>query len=130
MSKADTEHVYRGTAIRQGKWWFIEIPELGTGGQARTLREIDEAAREVVAGWLDQRVEAIRVSIDVVVPASAQDAWRAAEEAEAAARRQASEAAVLRRQAVAQLREAGITLTDAGTLLGVSTQRVHQLTRP
>jgi hypothetical protein len=37
---------------------------------------------------------------------------------------------VLRRQAVAQLRDAGITLSDAGTLLGVSTQRVHQLTRP
>jgi hypothetical protein len=130
MSSSDTEHVYRGTATRQGKWWFIDIPELGTGGQARTLREIDEAAREVVAGWLDQRVEDIRVSIDVVVPAPAHDAWRAAEEAEAAARRQASEAAALRRQAVAQLREAGITLTDAGTLLGVSTQRVHQLTRP
>jgi hypothetical protein len=130
MSKADSEHVYRGTATRQGKWWFIDIPELGTGGQARTLREIDEAAREVVAGWLDCRIDDVHVSIDVVVPASAQDSWRAAEEAEAAARRQASEAAALRRQAVAQLREAGITLTDAGTLLGVSTQRVHQLTRP
>ena len=41
------------TAVRDGRWWLVRLPELDTAGQARTVREIRAVATEVAALWLD-----------------------------------------------------------------------------
>lgn len=117
------------TATREGKWWFIDIPELGTATQARTIREIEQMVNDLAAVWLDVDPSEVNVTVTITLPEAARDMWARAKEKEAAAKLEEREAAALSRAAVHALRAEGITLSDAGQLLGLSTQRVHQLTR-
>jgi predicted RNase H-like HicB family nuclease len=124
-----TPRLIEATATREGKWWFIRIPELGTATQARTLREIDLMASDVAALWLSVDPEEVEVRVAVELPAAVREIWERAKEKQAHAKAEETEAATLSRDAVRALRSNGITLADAGTLLGLSPQRVHQLSR-
>ncbi|MHB8187761.1 MAG: toxin-antitoxin system HicB family antitoxin [Dermatophilaceae bacterium] len=53
--------IFDATATRDGKWWFIEIPELDTVGQARTAAEISEVA----ALWLNLDPSDVEVNVTV-----------------------------------------------------------------
>jgi len=55
--------MYRVTAHREGRWWVFEIPELGTGGQTRTLDEVAQEAQRVAAMWLDVPSETVTVAV-------------------------------------------------------------------
>ncbi|MCV0334077.1 hypothetical protein [Microbacterium sp.] len=57
--------VYEAVARRDGRFWFIEIPELELFTQARTLDEIDEMAREVIAISLEIPAESFGVHVGV-----------------------------------------------------------------
>jgi hypothetical protein len=68
-------HVYDAFAHRDGRWWSFSIPQLNgpspvgadvrieAMGQARTLRELRGAAREVAALWLDVDETAVEVRV-------------------------------------------------------------------
>ncbi|MFB2583429.1 hypothetical protein [Herbiconiux liukaitaii] len=53
----------KALARHDGRWWYIEFPELGTSGQARTIKEIDEIALEVAALWLDVDESTLNVTV-------------------------------------------------------------------
>ena len=95
------------TVEREGRWWVFDIPRLGTGGQARSLEEVDREAQGVAAMWLLAE-------------------WVAAEHDEAEARRAQARAAERRRAVVTALR-ADYTAPDVGRVLGISKQRVYQI---
>lgn len=128
MSTTTAKRTFEATATRDGKWWFIEIPELDTVGQARTVTEISEVAREVAALWLNIDPSDVEVNVTVRVPDDVGSLWAIANEKEAAARAAVKEAARLRRDAIHMLAAQGITQRDTGRILGLSTQRVNQLT--
>ena len=115
------------TAIRDGKWWFIQIPELDTVGQARRISEINDAAHEVAALWLNVDPSEVEVSVTVLIPDDVRSLWMVANEQESTAREAVKESARLRREAVRMLADRGITQRDSARLLGLSTQRVNQL---
>ena len=54
----------KARARRDGRWWYIEFSELGTSGQARNIKEIDEIAFEVAALWLDVDESTLDVTVD------------------------------------------------------------------
>lgn len=114
-------------ARRDGRWWYIEIPELGTSGQARTIKEVEAVAREIAALWLDVDESTIEAVVTVELPQQAAKLWDEANAADIKAREGAQAAARLRRSAVAALKAEGITQADAARVLGVSEQRVSQL---
>lgn len=128
MIMSTKTRTFEATATREGKWWFIEIPELDTVGQARSVAEIPAAAREVAALWLNVDPSEVEVNVTVRVPEDVNSLWATANEKEAAAREAVKEAARLRREAIGMLAARGITQRDSGRLLGLSTQRVNQLT--
>ncbi|WP_291043274.1 hypothetical protein [Herbiconiux sp.] len=119
----------KARARRDGRWWYIEFPELGTSGQARTIKEIDEIALEVAALWLDVDESTLNVTVALDLPERAARLWDQANEADARAREDAKAAAALRRSAVAALQEEHISKADAARLLGLSPQRISQLAR-
>lgn len=124
----DTKRTWRVDAVRDGKWWVFEIPEIDAGGQAMSLAEIPDEAQGVVAMWLDVDPETVDVDVDVRGIDDARQAWSAGEAAEAAARRAQAEAAAQKRWAVVALtKEHGLSAADAGRVLGVSKQRVYQI---
>jgi len=123
------QKTYGVTARKDGRWWLVSIPELDAVGQARNAAEIEEVAREIIGLWLDVAPNTFDVDLDVEIPGDARDAWLRAKALEAAARRESAEAAAFARRAVASLRADGLTYKDAGIVLGLSPQRVQQLSK-
>lgn len=115
---------YTVTCQRSGGWWAIEVPEIkGAHSQARRLDQVEYMARDVIALMLDVPADSFEVDIKPDLPAEAVEALRAREEAERAERR----AATATRWAIEQLRAAGFSVRDTGSLLHLSPQRVSQI---
>lgn len=60
-----TKQSYAATARKAGDWWLIEVPELDTVGQARSVTECTAVAREVIGLWLDVDPGAIDVTVTI-----------------------------------------------------------------
>lgn len=122
---------YTARAVRSGRWWAIEVPDVrGAFSQAGRLDQVEGMAREVI-GLMAQVPED---SFDVIVEPDLSSLGelravieRAVQERERAAAAQDSASAAIR-DAVAQIRASGFTTRDAGALVGVSPQRISQLT--
>lgn len=122
-----TSRMFEVVAERDGRWWVFTIPELGTGGQAKDLADVEYEAQGVAAMWLDVAPETVAVTVSVQGQDETLAAWHAAEVAENDARNAASRAAAQRRAVVRSLRAAGYSAPDTGRLLGISKQRVYQI---
>lgn len=112
---------------REGKWWVFDIPELGTGGQAHSLAEVDFEAQGVAAMWLNVETDTIAVDVTVKAPEHALSEWQAAERDEQEAREAQARAGARRRAVVQELRAQNYSAPDVGRVLGISKQRVYQL---
>jgi len=132
-------HTYQARAYREdGGWWTVEVPELtspGPGGStitatggAVTVRGIDQAARELVAVWLDVEEVDVIVNVTVEVPEDVLRLWQRGAATETEGRVTVERGAALRREAVRTLRARGYTAEAAAAALGISRQRVQQLT--
>lgn len=123
---------YDVVATRSGDWWAIEVvsglPDNMLGvTQARRLGEVADRARSVVADLLDVDPMDVDVSIEIELPPELQrpvDRYGQAQILESTAR---SSAANARSESAATLLAAGLTMREAGELLGISHQRVKQL---
>ena len=119
---------YRVTALRDGRWWLLHVPELDVVTQTRRLARAERTARDLIAMWLG----ADRESFDVeVAPAMGDEVIDRligeAVEARAKATRMSSRATELTDEAVHQLVAKGVPMRDVGEMLGISHQRVAQL---
>jgi hypothetical protein len=114
------------TVEREGRWWVFAIPELGTGGQARSLAEVEYEAQGVAAAWLNVAPETVAVKVSVEAPADVRAEWDAADKDDAAAREAQASAAARRSAVVTKLRK-DMSAADAGAVLGISRQRVYQI---
>lgn len=126
----DTEKVYEVVAHREGRWWVFDVPELDAMGQAATLSKVAEEARGIIAAWDEDGPEfdAVRVRVRLDGEAEALRLWAEAEAEEQAARQALQHAADRRREAVTMLRTDKLySAADVSQILGVSRQRVYQL---
>ena len=56
---------YIATAVREGRWWEIQVPQVGGHTQARRLSEIEPMARELIAVTLDVPLSAVAVEVKI-----------------------------------------------------------------
>ncbi|MUK02809.1 antitoxin HicB [Vibrio cholerae] len=119
---------FNATARREGKWWVIEIPELGQTTQARTFAEIKVMATDLAAVMRDVDPSEVEVSVRVDTPELPEATWREAREKTQQAQQLTREAAAASREVVNSLRASGYTMRDIAAILGMSHQRVSQLT--
>ena len=68
-----TTKAFRAVVVRSGEWWEIEItsglPDNMLGvSQARSLAEVEEVARSVVADLLEVDADDVEVEVEVVQP--------------------------------------------------------------
>lgn len=118
---------YTARVERGEQCWLVTVPEIERTTQARTLREVEPMARDLIAVMQQVDPQSFELKADIVFPAVAYEHWtRAALLREQAARSQA-EAADAARTAALLLAELGLTVRDVGTMLGVSHQRAAQL---
>jgi predicted RNase H-like HicB family nuclease len=123
--------IYAANAVRSGDWWAVTVEGVrGVHTQARRLDQVEEMARDAVALMLDIDPQAFDVivrpqlsSVEQGVLAQLAVAQKQLRDAQiAAAEEMAAAAAEL-------VHGQGLTLRDAGSILGVSFQRVGQLVK-
>jgi hypothetical protein len=113
---------------REPGWWIVRIPELDLTTQARRLGDVDKNAREAIAALLEFGTASFDLEQDVRPPVAV------AQELDEA-RALLDRGAILREegadrigQAVEKLiKDFGLTMREAGTLLDLSHQRIAQL---
>ncbi len=118
---------YQAKATREGKWWAVEIPELGQFTQGRNVVEADAMARDLIALYEDIPAGSFDVAMEYEIPINASAHIAKAEQLRSEAARANSAAAAEARLAAAELRAEGLGLKDIGRVMGVSFQRAGQL---
>jgi hypothetical protein len=115
-------------AERDGRFWFLRVrdrPELFT--QTVRLDRAKAMVRDLIATWDDIDPTSFAVFVLPVAPAEARELVDAASKARVAASAAAARSAIATRAAARALVDAGLTVRDAGAVLGVTHQRVAQL---
>lgn len=116
--------------LRDGKWWMINIPEIDGVTQARRLAEAGQAAAEYIA--LSEDLALSEVEVDIVsVDVNGLDVHAASELVEqlrTEVRALEGLIAQLTSATARQLVDDDVPLRDIAEVLGVSHQRVAQIT--
>jgi predicted nucleotidyltransferase/predicted RNase H-like HicB family nuclease len=126
----DGVKTYTVRAERDGKWWALSVAGLpGALSQVRRLDQAEAMAREVISLMTEQSEEGIEVRVvpDLIEPAKA--AMDELDQAKASLTSAAARVTALQQRLARTLVEdQRLTVRDAGALMGVSFQRVAQLT--
>jgi predicted RNase H-like HicB family nuclease len=130
---AMSDHAYRVVVTRDDSHWLADVPELqGAHTYARSLPTLDQAVREVIVLAADLADEAMPELVldydyhtgDPELDTTALEVRRLRQQADELT----AAAAARTGQAAAKLVARGLSVRDAAVLLGVSPQRVSQLT--
>jgi hypothetical protein len=123
---------YKARTYRSNDWWAIEITDglpdnmLGVT-QVRRVTEAEQAARNVIADLLEVDPDSVNLELHIDAPTPIKKQQRLLEAAEANLLAARTDAMTIRRQLATEAIEEGLTMREAGVLLGVSHQRVKQL---
>lgn len=122
--------IYVVSAERDGSWWFLRVPELpGVLTQAKRLTEAHGMARDAIGLMLGVSPDSFDVELRIRLGSDADELLTQAREARKAANEATARASRLTAGAIRTLLQKGLTLRDAGTLMGVSFQRAQQLAK-
>ena len=120
---------YTARCRRSDGWWAIEVPELqGVFSQARRLDQVEATARDAIALFLDVPENSFELAVQPVLPQEIEADLNAANAARSLADDAGREAKEAVRRVTRRLHdELGLTVRDAGAILGGSHQRAQQL---
>lgn len=122
---------YTVRARRSGRWWALDAEGLrGVHTQVRRIDQAEDMARDAIAGVLDVPPDSFDVAVIPEMPHTVRAIVEEATRARSEAAQAQDAAAQLTREAARRLVDEGLTVRDAGALLGVSHQRIAQLVRP
>jgi hypothetical protein len=131
MTTTSKTKTYTATADRSGDWWAITVEGVPFAHtQTRRLDQVDAMVRDLLID-LEIEDEADRNAFTVVIePADAEvhDLVAKVHDARQAAQEAAIAAAAATSYVIVEMREEGYSVRDVGVLLGMSYQRVAQIT--
>lgn len=109
-------------------WWVATIKELkGCHTQGRTIEQARKRIREALCLFVDDSDEAQLID-DIILPANARVLLKRVLATRVRAEKEAAKLQTSTAEAAQVLtREVGVSVRDAGELLGLSHQRVHQI---
>ena len=117
-------------ARRVGGWWALDVEgKQGIHTQVRRLDQAEEMVRDAISGVLEIPPDSFEIVVAPEVPVALRTVVDKATTARSHATQAQDAAAELMRDAARRLVEDGLTVRDAGALLGVSHQRIAQLVR-
>ncbi|HZW30178.1 MAG TPA: hypothetical protein VFF52_05680 [Isosphaeraceae bacterium] len=128
-----TRQTYTARCRRSGRRWAIEVPEVsgvwGVFGQAHRLDQVERMVRDAIATMLEIPPDAFDVVVEVGLPEHLEAEVARVRELRREAEIRQKHASEAIRQAASDLVGAGLTVRDAGRVLGVSYQRAAQMRR-
>lgn len=116
---------YEVIAQPAGRFWAVEVPELGNVTQGRNVEEIEIMARDLIE--IMTETTDFAMNIQLKLPAAVDGHRQRAKRLRAEELRIRAEAAGEMRAAARALRNEGLSLRDVGAVLEVSTARAGQL---
>lgn len=128
-TKGTRRHVYEIAAERDGSRWFLRVGELpGVFSQVRRLDQAEAMARDAIASFLDISPDGFDVFVTVRLPPDIQLDVAGVIDLRGVIERTEREYAKRTQQLATRLvRGEGMTVREAGRVLGLSYQRVSQL---
>ena len=120
-------NTYKVVVTPGQKYWVVRVPQLKQVTQTRNLSEVEAVTRDLIATLLEVPEDSFDVDREVELPDDVAQSLAERKRLTAQARKANTQAAEESQKAARQLRDRGLTLTDIGTVLGVSRQRAHQL---
>lgn len=118
---------YNVRVERGDRYWLVHVVELDRWTQARTLRDVEPMARDLVATMAGAAPDSFDLITDIALPDEVTMHLKQAEQLREQSRQAQARAAAEVRQAARLLSEQGMSMRDVGAALGVSYQRAHQL---
>ena len=120
---------YQVDVVRDEGWWIMHarIPRTIIYSQAKRVDGVEPMIRDAIAGVLDVDPESFAIELTFDLNSDVLDQVARAREVSLEAAEVQERASRESRAAVQALRNAGLTLKEAGYFLGVSPQRVAQL---
>lgn len=119
---------YKVRVERDGEgWWVASVPSVrGCHTQAKTLAQVRQRIREALSLFVAD-AESADIEFRYALPDDAMALLSEQKLARTRAERERTMAARTQRRAALRLRKLGLTVRDAGDLMGLSHQRVQQL---
>jgi len=84
---------YHATVSLDGRFWFIEVAELGRSTQARNLGEVETMTRDLIAVMTETEPNSFDLDIKTKLPEQAAEHWRRSQQLRAESDRRKTEAA-------------------------------------
>lgn len=124
-----TRNVYAVSAERDGSHWFLRVDDVpGVFSQVRRLDQAEGMARDAIAAFLDIPADGFDIAVAVMLPPDLrQDVADVVDLRDAIDRTEREYAQRTRRLATRLVQGEGMTVREAGRVLGLSYQRVSQL---
>lgn len=119
-------NTFSAVATREGKWWVVDVDGVGVT-QGRTVREAEEMATDLVTAMRGLKAGEFTVAIEYRLPGADGQKVAEARQAQLAAVAAQKGAAQKIRAVLGTMLAAGLSKRDAAQVLGVSPQRVSQL---
>ncbi len=124
---ASTDIVVEVRVQREGKWWVLRLEDGVT--QVKSLGDVEEMVADYVSVMRDVPAEQVRVELVGIDPGDGMAAQvEGAKRAQAEAERAQKVAARAIRDTAQALKRSGLAGLEVARVLGVSPQRVSQLT--
>lgn len=122
-----SKRVLEATAVKEGKWWTITIPELDQVTATKKTAEVQEYAESLAAATLDLPEDEVQVSVKFDLPETVATEWNAARKDTVQAKEATMSAAAKTKSVIEKLHGDGYTTRDIEKVLGISYQRVSQI---
>ena len=122
-----SKRVLEATAVKEGKWWTITIPELDQVTATKKMAEVQEYAESLVAAVLDLSEDEVQVAVKFSLPETVATEWLAARKDTVQAKEATVSAAAKTKSVIEKLHGDGYTTRDIEKVLGISYQRVSQI---
>ena len=118
---------FGAVATREGKWWVVEVDGVGAT-QGRTTAEAQEMAEDLVTAMVEIAPAEFVVDIVYRLPGELALEFEDARRQQRLAEDAQLNAATASRKLVQHMLAAGLSKRDAARVLGLSPQRISQLT--
>lgn len=120
---------FTATATQDGRWWVIQCDQYpGAISQVQQLAKAANIHREAISFVTELPVEDIDVVVKVALPESVTKRLHDGDQMRLRAEEMKQQAQANISSAAIQMRAEGMTLRDIAFVLGVTYQRVYQLT--
>lgn len=120
-------HPIEATAVKDGQWWTVAIPDLDQSAATRRRTEVQDQAERLAATALGVDASEVTVTVVYPLPETVREDWEQIREDKSRAQELSVSADARTQAVVSALHASGYNGRDIAAMLGLSFQRISQI---